>query len=83
MVSDEKTQELLIRLDERSKAIKNDVVELKDSIAMFKISVHREMENFVTKDQFLPISRGVYTVVTSIIVGIIGSLLYFLGIRPH
>lgn len=83
MVSEEKTQELLIRLDERSRAIKNDIEELKTDISDMKSSQKRELEKFVTKEQFAPFARGVYTIVTSIVLSVVGGILSLLLSIKH
>lgn len=75
MVSEEKTQELLIRLDERSRGIKADIEELKSDIANMQTSQKRELEKYVTREQFAPIQKSVYTILTSIVLSVIGGIM--------
>jgi transcription termination factor NusB len=83
MVNDEKTQELLIRLDERSRAMKQDVAEMKDNISDIQNSFKKDLEKFVTKEQFAPIQRAIYSVATFIVVTVIGTILSFFKFTGH
>ena len=74
MVSEEKTQELLIRLDERTRTIKSDFELFRAEIAELRGSIKEESDKYVTKEQFAPIQRAVYTVITFICMSIVGAV---------
>lgn len=76
-----KTNELLIRLDERIQAIQRDVNELHEEINDLKRQIKADkaedkinLKNYVTKDEFIPIQRSIYAVASLIIMTVIGTL---------
>ena len=77
MVSEEKIQELLFRLDERSKNIKSDIEDLKNGLEDMKEATKRDLEKYVTKEQFAPMQRAIYSVATFIVVSVLGLLISF------
>lgn len=75
MVSEEKIQELLFRLDERSKNIKSDIESLKEDVSDVRNAMKRDLEKYVTKEQFAPMQRAIYSVATFIIISVLGILI--------
>lgn len=61
----ESQKELLIRIDERTRNLENEVAELKDL-------VNRQ---YVTRLEFSPIKNTVYGLITLILTAVIGGLL--------
>lgn len=79
-------QELLIRLDERTAAIKRELTDLK--IEVEKIKEHIKDDNdsnrksFVTKEEFAPIQRSIYGIATLIITTVVGTLVSMVVHKP-
>ena len=75
-------RETLARLDERTRSIKNDIQFLKEEITSIKRSVKEEtndinesLAKYVTKEEFSPIQRAIYTVASLIVMSVIGTLI--------
>jgi hypothetical protein len=66
------TQELLYRLDERTKAMADDLLDLKNGA-----------KNYVTKAEFTPIRSLVFGAVAIILIAVLGALVNLVGIPPH
>jgi hypothetical protein len=76
------TNELLIRLDERTSSIKKELESMRESIAELKRQVKEEkmdertnLKNYITKDEFAPIQKSVYAVASFIIMTVIGTII--------
>lgn len=63
-------RELLIRLDERTAAIADDLAEMKETSA-----------SFITRTEFGPVKALVFGAVALILAGFMGALLYVTGIQ--
>ena len=76
-----KYQDLLIRLDERTRSIAKEIEQLQSEIEKIKqlIKENRSLEQaelklFVTKEEFQPLQRTLYAIAFSIIMTVIGTL---------
>lgn len=74
--------ELLIRLDERIVAIQKELVningeisELHRQISSDKVDERNTLKAYVTKEEFSPIQKTLYTIATLIIMTVVGTLL--------
>lgn len=65
------SQELLIRLDERTASIQEDIADLKASSA-----------NYVTHSEFGPVRAVVFGAVAFILVTVLGVLMFIAGFHP-
>jgi len=65
------SQELLIRVDERTSSMQEDIAEIKANSA-----------NYVTHAEFAPVRSIVFGGVAFILVTVLGILMYVAGIRP-
>jgi hypothetical protein len=63
-------RELLIRLDERTQSIADDVAEMKGNAA-----------SFVTHTEFAPVRALVFGAVALILVAFMGALIYLTGLQ--
>jgi hypothetical protein len=71
-------RQLLIRLDERMKAMVEDLAELKEDINDIKSNLKAE---YVTKREHAPIQRAVYSAIGIILTAVLGTVLFkILGI---
>lgn len=79
-------QELLIRLDERTAAIKRELSDLKIEVEKIKEHIQNDNESnrksFVTKEEFAPIQRSIYGIATLIITTVVGTLVSIVVHKP-
>lgn len=66
------SQELLIRLDERTRGIADDLSEM-------KIQIAASPETFVSKSEFAPVRAIVFGGVALVLVAFMGTLIYIAG----
>ena len=79
MPEPQNTNELLIRLDERAVSIQREIKQLNDDISEIKNNIKENraeyIKQFVTKEEFAPVQRSIYGIVSLILVTVIGTVL--------
>lgn len=65
------SQELLIRVDERTSAMQEDIAEIKANSA-----------NYVTQTEFAPVRTIVFGAVAFILVTVLGGLMFLANFKP-
>ena len=63
---------LLARIDERTKAIKEDIGQLHEDFAAYKTFVR---ETYVTNDKFQPIQKFFYAATVAAVVSFVGAVM--------
>lgn len=74
--------ELVSRLDERSIAIQDQINTLFELLKKDEDKIEKHEEKYVKKEQFLPVQKAVYAVISVIVMTVLSVMLGQIFIKP-
>ena len=74
--------ELVSRLDERSIAIQDQINTLFELLKKYEEKIEKHEEKYVKKEQFLPVQKAVYAVISVIVMTVLSVMLGQIFVKP-